>query len=292
MTLCIQESSTSSTGPLQCGGSVRTGMGTHSTARSVYARTKPAWACSRRGCKRERRTHTRERLGAERLTYRGRVSAQAAQDGKDLGSARVPKTEAVGKDSGAQQWISGVEGARSAVVAEISLREKLPVAKVVAAKKSRLESSKAKVAAIGRRIDRLVHEDLPRVQARVEEQKQAVDFEREQAKLKAETRAAKRLRRVAVVQSENVEQNLKEALDRLQNIEQMYLAGTPLERRVLNRAIFKYVEVGEEGEVTGTALTPVYEALTAWEPGLGQPWPDRGNLCSVYVRPSSGTADQ
>lgn len=116
-------------------------------------------------------------------------------------------------------------------------------------------------------------------------------FERQQAKLKAEERAAQRLRRVAIVQSENVEQNLKDALDRLKDIEQMYLDGTPLERRVLNRAIFKRIDVGEEGEITDTALTPVYEALTAWKPGLGHPRPDNGNLRSVYVRPYSGTID-
>ena len=32
-----------------------------------------------------------------------------------------------------------------------------------------------------------------------------------------------------------------------------------------------FVGVGEDGEVVGTTLTPVYAALAAWEPLLGQP---------------------
>jgi site-specific DNA recombinase len=122
-------------------------------------------------------------------------------------------------------------------------------------------------------------------------------FEREQIKLKAETKAAQRLRRVAIVQSENAEQNLQEALDRLQNIHQVYLDATPLERRVLNRAIFKRIKIGEEGEITGTELTPVYEALSAWEPSLGQPTTLRRtsggtDSRSDFVRPASDGADE
>lgn len=41
----------------------------------------------------------------------------------------------------------------------------------------------------------------------------------------------------------------------------------------MNRAIFERIEIGEDGEVTDTALTPVYDALSAWQPGLGRPDP-------------------
>jgi hypothetical protein len=41
----------------------------------------------------------------------------------------------------------------------------------------------------------------------------------------------------------------------------------------LNRAIFERIEIGEDGEITDTALTPVYDALSAWQPGLGRPFP-------------------
>jgi hypothetical protein len=47
--------------------------------------------------------------------------------------------------------------------------------------------------------------------------------------------------------------------------------ATPVERRVINLAIFERIEVGPDAEITGTRLTPVYKALTAWQPGLGQP---------------------
>ena len=39
----------------------------------------------------------------------------------------------------------------------------------------------------------------------------------------------------------------------------------------MNLAIFERIEVGPEAEITGTTLTPVYKALSAWQPGLGQP---------------------
>jgi hypothetical protein len=39
----------------------------------------------------------------------------------------------------------------------------------------------------------------------------------------------------------------------------------------MNLAIFDRIEVGPDAEITGTVLTPVYEALSAWQPGLGRP---------------------
>lgn len=51
-----------------------------------------------------------------------------------------------------------------------------------------------------------------------------------------------------------------------------YIASTPLERRLLNQALFKRILVGEEGQVLGATLTPIYAALAAWEPDLGTPY--------------------
>jgi hypothetical protein len=42
---------------------------------------------------------------------------------------------------------------------------------------------------------------------------------------------------------------------------------------MMNRAIFAHVKVGEDLEIAGTTLTPIYAALSAWQPGLGQPAP-------------------
>lgn len=39
----------------------------------------------------------------------------------------------------------------------------------------------------------------------------------------------------------------------------------------MNNAIFERIEVGEDGTITKTALTPVYAALSAWQPGFGRP---------------------
>jgi site-specific DNA recombinase len=123
-------------------------------------------------------------------------------------------------------------------------------------------------------------------------------FEREQAKLKAEAKAAQRLRRVALMQTQDVEKALDEALVRIERTHQSYLEATPQERRIMNRAIFVRIEVGEEdGKITGTALTPTYKAIAAWQPSLGQPHAasadaqDQNGACSALVRPSSGDAD-
>jgi hypothetical protein len=150
----------------------------------------------------------------------------------------------------------------------------------------RHERALKKIEAKQEKLVQLYYDDLVTVEV----------FEREQTKLKAETKAAQRLRRVAIVQSENAEQNLTEALDRLENIHQVYIDATPLERRVLNRAIFKRIKIGEESEITGTELTPVYEALSAWEPSLGQPTaprktPGDPGSRSDFVRPASDGAD-
>ena len=42
------------------------------------------------------------------------------------------------------------------------------------------------------------------------------------------------------------------------------MASTPLQRRLLNQAFFKRILIGEDSQVIGTTLTPVYAALGAW----------------------------
>lgn len=96
-------------------------------------------------------------------------------------------------------------------------------------------------------------------------------FVAEQDKLKAERRAAKRLQAVASAQLEDADKALEIALSRLDNISQVYRDGTPLERRILNQAIFERIDIGPDGHATSTTLTPVYQAISAWRPGLGQP---------------------
>jgi hypothetical protein len=96
-------------------------------------------------------------------------------------------------------------------------------------------------------------------------------FAAEQEKLKAERRAAKRLQAVASAQLDDAHEALDIALNRLDKIAQVYRDGTPLERRILNQAIFERIDIGPDGQATGTVLTPVYEAISAWRPRLGQP---------------------
>lgn len=121
-------------------------------------------------------------------------------------------------------------------------------------------------------------------------------FEREQTKLKAETKAAQRLRRTATIQAEDAEAALDEALQRLDNIAEVYADASPIERRILNRAIFERIEIGHDGQITNTNLTPTYKALAAWEPSLGRPTGRRRSQeatdqRSPFVRPTSVAAD-
>jgi hypothetical protein len=65
----------------------------------------------------------------------------------------------------------------------------------------------------------------------------------------------------------------------------------------VNRAIFERIEIGEDSAITGTALTPTYKAISAWQQGLGRPSRNQGcaqeptGRRSAYVRPCSGAAD-
>jgi site-specific DNA recombinase len=113
-------------------------------------------------------------------------------------------------------------------------------------------------------------------------------FQAEQDKLKIERRAANRLRTTAAAQLDDIQQALDLALSRVEHAQETYRDATPLERRVMNLAIFERIEVGPDAEITATKLTPVYQALSAWQPGLGQPQP-RQKATSAQDRPR--TAD-
>ena len=110
-------------------------------------------------------------------------------------------------------------------------------------------------------------------------------FDIEQDKLKTERRAATQLRSTATAQLDDVQAALDLALSRVDHPYEVYRDGTPLERRIMNRAIFQRIEVGPEAHITGTTLTPVYKALSAWQPGLGQPKPSRSQ--KAQARPST-----
>jgi site-specific DNA recombinase len=97
----------------------------------------------------------------------------------------------------------------------------------------------------------------------------------EQQRLEDEKQQAQRLLAAAEVQSQDVEATLDGALAKTKTPHATYMASTPLERRLLNQTFFKRILVGEDSQITGTTLTPVYEALSAWHEPLGQPRPRR-----------------
>ncbi len=71
--------------------------------------------------------------------------------------------------------------------------------------------------------------------------------------------------------ADDIEDSIAEVLNRTKTPHAVYLAGTPLERRILNQAFFKRILVGEDAQIVGVTLTPTYAAVAAWEPTLGQP---------------------
>jgi site-specific DNA recombinase len=96
-------------------------------------------------------------------------------------------------------------------------------------------------------------------------------FKAEQDKLKDERRAAQRLQNTAIAALEDIQEALDLALSRVNKPYEVYTEGNELERRLMNRAIFERIEIGPDAEITGTTLTPIYAALSAWQPNLGQP---------------------
>jgi site-specific DNA recombinase len=93
----------------------------------------------------------------------------------------------------------------------------------------------------------------------------------EQHRLEAEKLQAQRLLHAAELQATDIATALDGVLEKTSSPQATYIASTPLERRLLNQALFKRILVGEEGQVLGATLTPIYAALAAWEPDLGTP---------------------
>jgi hypothetical protein len=168
------------------------------------------------------------------------------------------------------------------------LREELTNrAALIEQEASRHERALKKIEAKQEKLVQLYYQDLVTIDV----------FEREQAKLKNEAKAAQRLRRVASIQGQQVQATLDATLERLENIHQAYLDATPLERRMMNRAIFQHIEIGDDGDIADTTLTPPYAAISAWQPSLGRPQAARTGAAgatrahAAAVRPSSGGAD-
>jgi len=93
----------------------------------------------------------------------------------------------------------------------------------------------------------------------------------EQQRLETEKLQAQRLLDAAELQARDIETALDGALAKTRTPRATYLASTPLERRLLNQTFFTRILVGEDGTVDHAELTPVYSALSAWEPTLGRP---------------------
>jgi site-specific DNA recombinase len=105
----------------------------------------------------------------------------------------------------------------------------------------------------------------------------------EQQRLEAEKHQAARLLQAAELHAQDIESALDGALAKTKTPHATYLASTPLERRLLNQTFFTRILVGEEGTIQGSELTPVYAALSAWEPRLGTP-----RLRTAPARPARG----
>ncbi|MGH2904128.1 MAG: recombinase zinc beta ribbon domain-containing protein [Solirubrobacteraceae bacterium] len=96
----------------------------------------------------------------------------------------------------------------------------------------------------------------------------------EQQRLETEKAQAQRLLDAAKLQASDVEAALDGALAKTRTPHATYIASTPLERRLLNQTFFKRILIGEDHQVAGTTLTPVYAALASWHEPLGQPRPE------------------
>jgi hypothetical protein len=92
----------------------------------------------------------------------------------------------------------------------------------------------------------------------------------EQQRLEAEKLQVQRLLDAAELHARDIENALDGALAKTRTPHATYLASTPLERRLLNQTFFKRILVGDDGEIHSAELTPIYAALTTWEPALGQ----------------------
>jgi site-specific DNA recombinase len=92
----------------------------------------------------------------------------------------------------------------------------------------------------------------------------------EQQRLEDEKLQARRLLDAAELHARDIESALEGALAKTKTPHAIYLGSTPLERRLLNQTFFKRILVADDGEIQSAELTPIYAALTTWEPALGQ----------------------
>jgi DNA invertase Pin-like site-specific DNA recombinase len=103
----------------------------------------------------------------------------------------------------------------------------------------------------------------------------------EQARLTREKQAASRLLKTAEATLAEVQGPLEAALELAADPQGAYLRATPLERRMLNATFFECIEVGVDGELADIKLMPVYDAMKAWAPSLGEPAKGRPSGLSV-----------
>jgi site-specific DNA recombinase len=100
---------------------------------------------------------------------------------------------------------------------------------------------------------------------------------REQSRLETEQNRVRALLQKAELHACEIDEALDDALQKTKTPHATYLASNPFERRLLNHTFFKRILVGEESEIVGATLTPVYAALAAWEENLGQPAATNGS---------------
>ncbi|HWF52245.1 MAG TPA: recombinase family protein [Solirubrobacteraceae bacterium] len=112
---------------------------------------------------------------------------------------------------------------------------------------------------------------------------------REQARIVAEKKQITRLLKEAESHLHDVEDAAEAALRQTATPHATYQASTLMERRLLNQTFFKRILVGDEGEITETELTPIYDALSSWHPTLGHPGTTTPGGGSTRV-PTSGTS--
>ena len=113
----------------------------------------------------------------------------------------------------------------------------------------------------------------------------------EQQRLEAEKLQAQRLLEAAELHARDIESALDGALAKTKTPHATYLTSTPLERRLLNQTFFTRIMVGEEGKIDSAQLTPVYAALSAWEPRLGKPGRHLKAVPSPAKGPKSANPD-
>ena len=96
----------------------------------------------------------------------------------------------------------------------------------------------------------------------------------EQHRLEDEQHEAQRLLAATELHAADIDQRLDEALALTETPHAAYIASTPLERRLLNQAFFERLLIGEDSEVQGATLAPVYASLSAWHEPFGQAAPN------------------